>query len=551
MAKQITQLTGASNPAGTDLLWLEQSGLPRKLTLTSLKDYVRDNIADTYAPVAGLGDYLESSPTRDSSPYINFDTTVAEGIYKTHSHVNHTGHPSDGVGYGMLQVIDNLDVHAQLFYSRRFNGTLYYRNAATSDFTSVAWREVAMLDGGTFTGSVTFNEQVGLGNSAGRLICNDTGNSNTRFWFAGRNAGDTDYRFDAEFGWDQANQRWYFDDTLLVSGTLTADGVPVQQTTLAASGYEYYTVNNASVTAGSWYTIATDPSALDITTTPVGKTGGTRAAAKFKIWDATSGQHGFIEFTVSVHFGRRPAITIHNSSGYGSDALPIRGIRTVRYGTYEGTAVQVQAAATGTLYCAVHTQGGTSNVFAPRDFLAQTPNATWYVEDIDYLDYGSRLPTWGAFARPATATDTYMNGIAFTGDGRFYPAGPNGGYFTENGETYCTLKLNGARSGYVGISLAPDGSGTHQIAVMSDGNSAGFYNDTDNQWLFYGTSNGDCRLHYNGTATIITTAYGARYSGQGAYLHYASSTYANGGKITIGTSAPGSPQTGDLWFDTS
>ena len=44
MAKTITELTAAGAVAGVDLLWLEQSALPRKVTMTEIKAFA--GIAD-------------------------------------------------------------------------------------------------------------------------------------------------------------------------------------------------------------------------------------------------------------------------------------------------------------------------------------------------------------------------------------------------------------------------------------------------------------------------------------------------------------------------
>ena len=46
MAKTITELTAAGAIAGADLLWLEQSGLPRKVTMTEVATFTGGGLAD-------------------------------------------------------------------------------------------------------------------------------------------------------------------------------------------------------------------------------------------------------------------------------------------------------------------------------------------------------------------------------------------------------------------------------------------------------------------------------------------------------------------------
>lgn len=340
-------------------------------------------------------------------------------------------------------------------------------------------------------------------------------------------------------------------DVDMQSGTTltVADGALIQQMDYSNAGLEYFNVHWGSVTSGTWYTIATDPSTLDITTTPVGKTGASRASARIKIWDNTSGQHGYIEFEVSCMYGRRPRVTILNSSSYGGDYNVINMIRIVRYTTYTGVAIQVRAGHTGTLYAALHKQhtGG----FHLVDWSAQTPHATWNLDLIDFGDYAA-APAWGSFLGPVdsqTGTTDMRGACTVYGstlnDYRFYPAGPTGGYLTHNdANDYGTLQLYGTQTSYAGIAM---NAGAHVLTMMSNGTTCGFYNDTDNQWLLNGVANSAATLYNNGTGVIQTTSTGGRHPSYGAYYHNASSSYL-GGKVTFSTSAATGGSSGDIWY---
>lgn len=75
------------------------------------------------------------------------------------------------------------------------------------------------LSGGTLTGAVTFGAPVVFGSSGrGRIYADWTADTSTRSFFAGRNSTDTDWNWGAEFGWDGANQRWYFDTVPFIGG---------------------------------------------------------------------------------------------------------------------------------------------------------------------------------------------------------------------------------------------------------------------------------------------------------------------------------------------
>ena len=100
------------------------------------------------------------------------------------------------------------------------------------------------------------------------------------------------------------------------------------------------TTTSFSVTAGNWYTIATNP--------------GSRAYATFEVWDTTSGQHGSMQFNAGVSYGNQQAtITMLGKSWFGSGGI-FNNIRIRGTGTYDTHYLQIYATANGTLFVRMH-----------------------------------------------------------------------------------------------------------------------------------------------------------------------------------------------------
>lgn len=109
---------------------------------------------------------------------------------------------------------ENRDTTAVGFAS----GTLTLTRAAGNLTVSLDGRYLP-LSGGTTSGAVTFGSTVVFGSSGrGRIYADWAADSSTRSFFAGRNSTDTDWNWGAEFGWDGANQRWYFDTVPFIGG---------------------------------------------------------------------------------------------------------------------------------------------------------------------------------------------------------------------------------------------------------------------------------------------------------------------------------------------
>lgn len=268
------------------------------------------------------------------------------------------------------------------------------------------------------------------------------------------------------------------------------------------TGVDAWTVAyQAAVTAGSWYTILTEPQALDITTAPFGKTGSGRAAARVRVWDIDTGQHSFCEFEVACNYGQRPTVTLLNRSGYGSGISGMRGIRVVRYSTYNGVAIQVQAGHTGKLFMAVqqlHNDG-----FYARNFISQTPNAAWAVEEIDFNNYGSDM-RFAVLTGPATGADGTFDGIGVA-DGRFYPsldsAGSENGWFAQLTGNYGSVNVAGSAGSsgtWAGYSIENE----YVLTSYSGAGRVGIYNDVDNEWMQQWYRNAGIQFNYNGTVRM-------------------------------------------------
>ncbi len=350
-------------------------------------------------------------------------------------------------------------------------------------------------------------------------------NSNgTRFWNQVLyGASNNEFMRDASDGWLRFNNASHYGNGIYTPGSLRVDDdlykyesaigrstylreMQYNRTGLDAWNFQF----SSAVTAGTWYTIATDPSGLDITTTPVGKTGASRAAARFRIWDLDSGQHSFMEFEVSANYGRRPTITILNKSGYGSAVSGIRGIRVVRYSTYNGVAIQVMANQAGTLYYAMqklHTGG-----FHGRNWLAETPEANWHVEELNFASLPDSDVRFGVLTGPVNGSDGTFDGIA-VGDNHFYPALDNaGGYgwFQNVTGRYGSVEVDG----YAGSASSTNWPGYNILGNaafmwLKDGSRGGIYVDgIAGEWGLQIHRNAQLEAYYNGSIRLATTDAG-------------------------------------------
>ena len=92
---------------------------------------------------------------------------------------------------------------------------------------------------------------------------------------------------------------------------------------------------------------------------------------------------------------------------------------------------------------------------------------------------------------------------------------------TQTSGDYGTVETRNAKNGFGGYSIQ---NGSNWV-WMADTNTAGLYNDTDNQWLITGTKNGDTFLYSQGSQTLrsyVTGDYGtiqtmATKNGWGGY----------------------------------
>jgi hypothetical protein len=79
-----------------------------------------------------------------------------------------------------------------------------------------------------------------------------------------------------------------------------------------------------------------------------GSSNGTRASAKFTVYDTDSSRHSVVTFYASIHFGSSPTIHIINSSDFSGIHGVIEQIRLVHGSTYEGVGVDVYINSEGT-----------------------------------------------------------------------------------------------------------------------------------------------------------------------------------------------------------
>jgi hypothetical protein len=113
---------------------------------------------------------------------------------------------------------------------------------------------------------------------------------------------------------------------------------------LKVQGYQVRQCNIATISTAGWYRIASNGPVAD------GGTGGSRAHGRFTVWDVASGEHSATTFYASVHYGRRPTLSVVTRSKLGGGLID--KVRIVEGDTYEGAAVEVYVNGTlsGTVY---------------------------------------------------------------------------------------------------------------------------------------------------------------------------------------------------------
>lgn len=91
-------------------------------------------------------------------------------------------------------------------------------------------------------------------------------------------------------------------------------------------------------------------------------------------------------------------------------------------------------------------------------------------------------------------------------------------------------------------------AGDYVIENSQQNNGIGFYDGTGGVKIKYNNTD---YLEFTSSGIVFHATEDVKRSGKGAFVYYDSSTYNAGGKITVSTTAPSSPNTGDIWFDTS
>jgi hypothetical protein len=194
---------------------------------------------------------------------------------------------------------------------------------------------------------------------------------------------------------------------------------------------------------------------------------GFAANDTFRVW--TDGTQRLNIDTNSIDFA------VQAQGQNGTAALPAYSFSSdSNTGMYRGAADQLNFSAGGNIELEVHTQ----YVSAPgsmRSPVFYDLNNTAY-----YGDFGGT-----SLMNVVRANQYQLDGTAITID-------------TPTGN-YGSIKVTGAKAGWAGYAINDD------WVFMSDGpNTAGIFNDTDNEWSFLARRNAEVELFYNGVIQAET-----------------------------------------------
>lgn len=303
------------------------------------------------------------------------------------------------------------DMRAPIFYDQ--DNTGYYTNPASNSqlyglrmfnnfdtASSDVYASMRVIRNGN-SGSLTDGMYIGYGNSGGGVtrIYGGGATSTPLEKYSGYSFEPGSFR--APIFYDSDNTSYYADP----ASTSNFNQLQVQ-------GFNILQTLSISVTAGNWYTIATNP--------------GNRCYATFYVWDYDSGLHGSMSFNAGVSYNSVATITMLGKSWY-SGGGNFNNIRIRGSTTYDPQYLQIYANYTGTMNIAMQsnfqsagwtlTNGGTgspgASTFAevdPNSYAGLATNRNIWSGDSIYAGSSMRAPIFydtnntGYYVDPASST---------------------------------------------------------------------------------------------------------------------------------------------------
>ncbi|MGI5841410.1 MAG: beta strand repeat-containing protein [Patescibacteria group bacterium] len=289
---------------------------------------------------------------------------------------------------------------------------------------------------------------------------------------------------------------------------------------IKTNGYYVNQCNSANVSSAGWYRIASNGAVS------AGGTGGSRAHAKFTVWDTDSGQHSASTFYASYHYGNSPTITLQSRSYYNGGLID--KVRIVEGSTYEGAAVEIYINGTvpGDVYYCMY-DNVQSNGWTPVDWTAGSLPGGFTETKLDLDTYDPIMA--GAANGNNNAFHIDRSGNAFfntldTGNGNFeinsiaaYLGNQN--LRTTDSPTFNNIYANGSvRASSQLISTVANGtaplavSSTTVVSNLNADRLDGYHGSSSNTASTYALR--------NSSGDIITRLFRSEYTSTNASVNY-------------------------------
>jgi hypothetical protein len=286
---------------------------------------------------------------------------------------------------------------------------------------------------------------------------------------------------------------------------------------LNVSGYAVRNVISISVTAGNWYTVATNS--------------GNRSYATFYVWDVESGRHGSMSFNAGLSYGSVGTITMLGKSWYSGGGI-FNDIRIRGSSTYDTQYLQIYVNTSGTLYVAMESNYQSSGWTLTNSGGTGSPGTTTFAE-VDPNSYRGLATNGSIYSGGDIVSGSNSFGLSSVRAPLFYDYNDTG-YYIDPNSTSLMYQARFVQRIAVGNGTAPFlNTGTAGIWFSNAGGASHFIGSHDSDTSWWGIyTNGAWRAYLDGSSNWF--ALGSTrspifydYNNTGYYVDAASTSVFN------------------------